>query len=116
MIKNANDLLGFLIKNRNGKNEVRASVILENAGMDSISLNYLIKQLKEQCFIIYSYDTIGITDLGLRNYISNAKIYHLGFKTAYSYLKKLNRLCCRNRKRGYYCISFKYAHPIVLRK
>ena len=70
MIKNANDLLGFLIKNRNGKNEVRASVILENAGMDSISLNYLIKQLKEQCFIIYSYDTIGITDLGLRNYIS----------------------------------------------
>lgn len=72
-IKNANDLLGFLIYHMDKKQDVRAGFILENANMDNVSLTFLLKELEEKHYIICSLDTAHVTDLGKFNYRSPYK-------------------------------------------
>ncbi len=72
-IKNENDMLGFLIFHMSKNNDIKTELVLEESGMDSVSADILLKQLKDSYFIIYTYDAITVTSLGKNNYKS---IFH----------------------------------------
>ena len=79
MIKNENDLLGLIIKNKDRNNEIKVSRLFSVANTDSISLQELVNRLVKQKYLIYSTDILSLTDLGIRNYVSPTKKFFLWF-------------------------------------
>ena len=73
MIKNSNDLLGVLIKNKNSNNDVSNNELIEISEMDPYSLKFLLNQLIDKGYVIYTMDTTTVTSLGINNYNSNMK-------------------------------------------
>lgn len=72
-IKNANDMLGFLIANANTKNEIPGIVAMEKSGIDTPSATSLIKELSVLGYVIQTTDIIYVTSLGEANYRSPIK-------------------------------------------
>lgn len=71
MIKNENDLLGFLIKNMNSDNECNSYNCLTTSGLDNHSFLSFIKSLESKNYITtLDFCTYRVTDIGLHNYES----------------------------------------------
>lgn len=75
MIKNKNDLLGLIIKNKNKDNSIKNTELIKLSNLDNYSLDVLIKELIQEKYIIYTLDITTLTSLGINNYISPAKSF-----------------------------------------
>ena len=73
MIKNENDLLGFIIMNKDQNNEIKTNYLISIANTDLVSLSELVDRLVAKKYLIFSYDILSLTDIGIRNYVSTQK-------------------------------------------
>ena len=73
MIKNENDLLGILIKNKDQNNMVEINLLKSIADIDQFSLQELISRLSAKKYLLPSMSAVTLTDLGIRNYVSPRK-------------------------------------------
>ena len=80
-IKTENDLLGFMIKYADKRNDFQIKVLIDHFGTESLlDFSYMIKELEEKRYVsITCLDIIHIHPLGRNRYISPAKRLFLFF-------------------------------------
>lgn len=70
MVNNANDLLGIIVNNCNDNGDISSADLLRISETDAITVGYLLKELSDKRYIVYSLDTQHLTDYGRSNYVS----------------------------------------------
>lgn len=73
MIKNENELLGILISIQDKNGKVDNSKLSQITNTDNATLKHLMDILIEKHYVIYTYDTTDVTDLGKVNYVPKWK-------------------------------------------
>lgn len=81
-VKNENDMLRFLIANKQPNGDISAKTILDNLdsiGLDNVSANNLLRNLEKLHYITYATDVMTVLKLGENNYKSPLKSFVIWF-------------------------------------